>query len=280
MIVLSVLVAWYAEHRSVMAAAFGVAILGWLLLLISSPLQPLWLYGLEMAGFIVWLWTNRKLSTPCAIRICASLSLLAVSLLLALHELRHALSPGIPPIIAQRFCVIGDSLSAGVRTNEVSWPAVLAKRHDVQVASFARPGARLQDALAQADHLTPSDTLVLLEIGGNDLLGGTPLREFERDMTRLLDAVSKPGRVMLMLELPLPPLCNLYGAAQRHIADKFGVVLIPKRHLVAVLCGQAATIDGLHLSQSGHDHMAKMVWRFVGPSLSTANSKPRLTGGQ
>jgi acyl-CoA thioesterase-1 len=131
----------------------------------------------------------------------------------------------------------------------------------------------MKDAESQVNRMAPSDTLVLLEIGGNDLLGGATLKEFEKDMAHLFHTVCRPGRAVVMLELPLPPLCNLYGTAQRRQAQKFGVILIPKRRFVAALCGPKATIDGLHLSQSGHDHMAEMVWRFFGSSLAAAGAK-------
>lgn len=164
--------------------------------------------------------------------------------------------------------MIGDSLSAGIRTNEVPWPAVLARQHGIHVANLAVPGATLGTAITQADRLTPSDNLVLLEIGGNDLLGNTTLHDFDDDMRRLFGAICQPGRQVVMLELPLPPLCNLYGSVQRRHAAEFHVLLIPKRQFVAVLCGKDKTIDGLHLSQFGHDEMAAMVWRFLGPSMS------------
>jgi lysophospholipase L1-like esterase len=79
-----------------------------------------------------------------------------------------------------------------------------------------------------------------------------------------------------MLELPLPPLANRYGQVQRRLAREFGVTLIPKRHLAAILSAPGATVDGLHLSASGHARMARMVGGFVAPLLSTnpAIAKP------
>ena len=66
-----------------------------------------------------------------------------------------------------------------------------------------------------------------------------------------------------MLELPLPPLYNRFGAIQRRLARRYGVVLIPKRYFAAALSGEAATIDGLHLSPAGHRKMAAMIWSLV-----------------
>ena len=62
-----------------------------------------------------------------------------------------------------------------------------------------------------------------------------------------------------MLELPLFPLQNAFGEAQRQVAAKYGVALLPKRCFAAVLGTEGATHDGLHLSQVGHDAMAKVI---------------------
>jgi acyl-CoA thioesterase-1 len=66
--------------------------------------------------------------------------------------------------------------------------------------------------------------------------------------------------VVVMFELPLPPFANEYGRAQRRLAAKHRVKLIPPRMLVDVLTAEGATIDSLHLSPTGHALMAGMVW--------------------
>jgi hypothetical protein len=62
-----------------------------------------------------------------------------------------------------------------------------------------------------------------------------------------------------MFELPLLPHKIGYGRAQRRLAQKHNVHLIPKRYFIHVLTGADATSDGLHLSQSGAHRMASLV---------------------
>lgn len=62
-----------------------------------------------------------------------------------------------------------------------------------------------------------------------------------------------------MFELPLCPFQNAYGEAQRSIAAKHHALLLPKRCFAAILGMKDGTIDGLHLSQQGHDAMARMI---------------------
>ena len=54
--------------------------------------------------------------------------------------------------------------------------------------------------------------MIVVEIGGNDILGGTPAKQFERDLDQLLSVLAvQENRQVLMFELPLPPFYNAYG---------------------------------------------------------------------
>jgi len=69
---------------------------------------------------------------------------------------------------------------------------------------------------------------------------------------------------VVLLELPLPPLHNRYGRAQRTLAHKHDALLIPKRRFGRILAHPGATLDGLHLTQTGHELFAKMIWEILG----------------
>ena len=69
-----------------------------------------------------------------------------------------------------------------------------------------------------------------------------------------------------MFELPLPPLCNEYGRIQRRLASAYDVHLIPRRVLMGVLTENGATIDGTHLSNTGHRRLAQEVWAILHPA--------------
>jgi acyl-CoA thioesterase-1 len=49
--------------------------------------------------------------------------------------------------------------------------------------------------------------------------------------------------------------------AQRELAEKYGVRLVPRRRFAAVLSGSESTADGLHLSNFGHRKMAAEIRR-------------------
>ncbi len=59
-----------------------------------------------------------------------------------------------------------------------------------------------------------------------------------------------------MFELPLPPFHGGFGKAQRMLAAKYHVLLLPRVWLASVLGAEGATRDGLHLSQKGSEALA------------------------
>jgi acyl-CoA thioesterase-1 len=153
-----------------------------------------------------------------------------------------------------------------VGRDEETWVHRVAKAHDLVVHNYSRPGATVGMALRQAREVELASGIILLEIGGNDLLGVTSEAVFERQLDELLERVCGEDRIVLMFELPLPPLRNNFGAIQRALAAKHGVRLIPKRVLIGVLTARNATHDGIHLTAAGHALMAETVWSVLAPA--------------
>lgn len=183
-------------------------------------------------------------------------------------------------------CVLGDSLSANETDPRiVPWPQLL-REEGLAVTNLARMGATEHSALQQAS-LVPDDvSVVVLLIGGNDVLGTTPAGQFDEDLAKLLRAVQRKDRTLILFELPLPPLAHSYGKSQRARAREFGAVLLSKRILARVFADPARTTDGIHLSQAGHRTLANLVLRTLtfpdaltlgGRGISSSNGprKPR-----
>jgi acyl-CoA thioesterase-1 len=124
-------------------------------------------------------------------------------------------------------------------------------------------------ALSQINTLERNAGLILVEIGGNDVLGTTTAVKFEADLDRLLATLVQFSSDLVMFELPLPPLHNEFGRIQRELARKHSVKLVPKRILAAVLSESGVTIDSLHLSPQGHQRLAEDVWNIIGSAFAS-----------
>lgn len=235
--------------------------LGGFLVIISAIPLAWWLYGLLLGATLVWWFLKYQgLSSAKKFRWLA----LTCWLLAFSWELPWWLMPVLPKLGKPELLLIGDSISAGISEDEKwTWPKLLSQKHQVQIRDCARMGATVRTAQSQAEKLGEAPGLVLLEIGGNDLLGDTPVAEFEQQLDKLLARVCRKDRTVLMLELPLPPLSNSFGLVQRKLARSHGIYLVPRRLLASVLLSPGATIDGIHLTQDGHKNMANSIWSVV-----------------
>ena len=251
-----------------------VAILGITLITLSGTPLSIWFYILAILLVAAWLivmrlgprvapgWTN-------GLRLLVALVWAAG----ALFELQYQFIPTVTTVGSRQLYLFGDSLSAGLSEHDSNnWPQILARSHDLELINFSRAGATVAVVLHQASGASLGVGIVLLEIGGNDLLGSTSGDDFDSNLEELLQRVCKPGRQVVMFELPIPPLCNEFGRVQRRLAVQYHVLLIPKRLLVDVIAGDGTTLDSIHLSTRGHERMAELVWKIIQPAYDRVSS--------
>jgi acyl-CoA thioesterase-1 len=188
--------------------------------------------------------------------------LLTQTLVMVGTEVAYCLPPALPLTKGNTLFVLGDSLSIGADPPGKNWPDFLGDLAHLKVRNFAFGGARVETALSDALRIDTDDALVILELGGNDLLGGTGIARFRADLEQMLARVCTARRRVVMIELPLPPFYNRYGMVQRELARSHGVILVPKRFLATVLTTPGATVDGLHLSNAGHALFARRLFEL------------------
>jgi lysophospholipase L1-like esterase len=166
----------------------------------------------------------------------------------------------------QRIVVLGDSLSAGDFGESAAWPERLGAMRGLDVANLSLPSETTMTALQRLDELVASadeTTLVILQIGGNDLLSRVPARELEQRLEVITSAAVSRGARVALVELPALPGRWRYPAAQRRVARRDSVLLIPRRELVAALTCRGCVSDGLHLTDRGHEEMARRMGRYA-----------------
>jgi acyl-CoA thioesterase-1 len=243
-------------------------VVGLILVTISATPFPYWFYALVGVLTVTW-FVFEELRPRIGTRptLFARGTVVALWLVAIAWELPYHLVPSISGTMPGQpdLFVIGDSVTAGLSDGETgTWPALLASKHGVIVHDFSQMGATASSAhKRQATRLGDKDGLVLLEIGGNDLLGRTSAAQFQDSLDGLLADVCRPGRAVFMFELPLPPFRNEFGRIQRSLANRHGTTLIPKRIFLNVLMTPGATVDGVHLSRSGQELMAQTVWGLL-----------------
>lgn len=244
---------WLALIRNLLVFA------GWIWVAISACPLPLWLYGVVGTLSLVWLtceWFGKSLRRRTIL--VARVSCLVGYLLALAWELPYHLAPALAPLEEPTLFLLGDSVSAGMGAEKApTWPQLLKRDHGWNVHDFSQMGATARSACKQADLLGDRTGLILVEIGGNDVLGSTTAANFHTHLDQLLTRLAAPGRTLVMLELPLPPFANAFGVSQRTLARQHGVLLIPKQVFISVLTTPGATLDGVHLTPAGHELMAE-----------------------
>jgi acyl-CoA thioesterase I len=257
---------YWLPYARIFATWIGVA----MIVMASPPLSWNALIFLVVA-FLSWFVASAKSrsSSWASLQTFTSWILLVSALILCSIEYRHRRVPQMHTQIDDHLVVIGDSISAGVGDSAAIWPSIMQNGTGVEVKNLSKAGAMVADGLAMAERIGPADHLILIELGGNDLLSGEPSETFSGNLEQLMMKIMAPGRTVVMFELPLIPTAVAYGQAQRRIAVKYSVVLIPKRFFVEALLGQDATYDGIHLTKAGAKRMAAIVAGIFSPSFKT-----------
>lgn len=249
-----------SDRKRVSLLASLSALVGIIFIYVSATPLPLWF--MIPAGCFVIYWRvvfrrknlsdkqKKKLSWAVA-AVCAG----GVAIELPWHFV-----PEIPPLgNSQTLTIFGDSVTAGTGNERFTWPKLLAERHSFSILDYSSAGATTATALKLAKESDVPPGIVLIELGGNDLLGSGNATEFRKNLDELLSLLAKPDRTLVMLELPLPPTFQQFGKIQRSLAKQYEVRLVPKRLFLSVLLSDETTLDSIHLSPEGHRQMALLV---------------------
>ena len=263
----------FSRQRWTQAATRIVVIVGALLVVSSATPLPFWMYGIFFGVLLLtWLRLASRAARHDKFDYFTLVLLLAQALVMAGTETYHRRAPSLPLAEGSKLFVLGDSLSIGADPPGKSWPELLGDLAHLKVKNFAFGGATVETAYDEALRIDSDNALVILELGGNDLLGGKSIARFRMDLEKMLTRVCVGRRRVMMIELPLPPFYNRYGMVQRALARAHGVILVPKRYLAAVLTFPGATVDGLHLSNTGHELFARTLFELRNDKRSkTAN---------
>ena len=191
------------------------------------------------------------------------LALLALLLAAACSQPREAVLPPGTKVLA-----LGDSLTAahGVAPDE-AWPTLLATRTGWIVINGGVSGdtsaGALQRLPALLDEYGPQ--LVLVTLGGNDMLRRLPQGQTVANLGQILEMVKAHGARAVLIATPRPSIAgavfNNLAAADfyRQLAKDHGVPLIEDA-MADVLSDTQLKGDQLHPNAAGHALLAKKLF--------------------
>ncbi|MBI1174378.1 MAG: arylesterase [Sideroxydans sp.] len=193
------------------------------------------------------------------------LLLVAAAVLLAAcsGKAKEQALPADSPVLA-----LGDSLTAGAGvTTAQAWPALLEQKTGWAVINGGINGNTSADALKRLPYLLEqhAPVLVLITLGGNDMLRHIPQQETVANLEQMLALVKAHGAKAVLLATPEP---NVMGAVFQHlsapdfyrkIAEAQQVPLIEDA-IADVLSDPKLKGDQIHPNAAGHALLAEKIY--------------------
>jgi acyl-CoA thioesterase I len=163
---------------------------------------------------------------------------------------------------------LGDSLTFGTgATPETSYPSVLAGLSGWQLLNAGVPGDTSAQALERLPALLQEHkpALVLVSIGGNDLLRRLPEADTRANLQRICQLTQASGAQVLVLAVPRPSLAAAFtGSLSDHplYAEVSAVLKLPlhANGWATVLADESLRSDAIHANARGYAQMARSVY--------------------
>lgn len=162
---------------------------------------------------------------------------------------------------------LGDSITAGVGAGEgEGYPDRLAARLGVDVINAGVPGDTAAEGLGRLDGvLAQNPWLVIIELGGNDLLRQVPIERTETAMRGILERLLSSRVVPVLVEIH-GPFGGRYRDLFDRLADDYEVPLVEDA-LPDILADPRLKSDQIHPNAAGYARLAEAVAGEVEPLI-------------
>jgi len=164
----------------------------------------------------------------------------------------------------------GDSLTAGYGVEQGrSYPVTLASLTSFNVINAGLSGDNTREALLRlkTDVLDKEPVIVIVEFGGNDLLGKLPFEETLKNMGEIVDRSQEAGAMVAIVDISAELFMEEYRQAFRSLAREKGVIFIG-RAMEGIITDPALKSDYMHPNSYGYKIMAHRIYRAVMPYLN------------
>ena len=172
---------------------------------------------------------------------------------------------GRPVAVGAKVLALGDSLTHGTgATPDTAYPAVLAGLTGWDVVNAGVPGHTSAQALERAPGLLSEHqpALVLLGIGGNDLLRRMDDNQTRSNIRQTVERVLASNAQLLLIAVPRPTLAARFtGSLSDHpmygeLAETLQVPL-HRQGWSDVLADDSLRADAIHANAAGYDKFAR-----------------------
>jgi acyl-CoA thioesterase-1 len=162
---------------------------------------------------------------------------------------------------------LGDSITAGVGSGPgEAYPERLAGKLGVDVVNEGVSGDNAAQGLARMDQVLADDPwMVIVELGGNDILHQVPAEQTERSLRRIVEKILAARAVPVLVEVDAP-----FGASYKAIYGRLGKayhVPVVEDAIGRVLRDRSLKSDTVHPNAEGQKVLADAIADEIRPIL-------------
>ncbi|MBR9883948.1 MAG: arylesterase [Oceanospirillales bacterium] len=190
------------------------------------------------------------------------------------------------PVFASSMLVLGDSLSAAYGLPlEKGWVNLMRERAQAQdpsidVVNASVSGETTSGGLSRLPGLleTHAPAIVLIELGANDGLRGTPLNIVRDNLNGLVERAQASGAQVVLIGNRLPPnygpqYTQAFFDLFSQVATEKGVALVPFLLEGVAEDWDLMQDDGYHPKAEAQPRLLETVWPQVAPLLADGGAK-------
>jgi lysophospholipase L1-like esterase len=163
----------------------------------------------------------------------------------------------------------GDSLTSGYgATPGMDYPAHLSRLVGRPVINAGRSGETTVSALARLDRdvLSRSPRIVLVTLGGNDLMRGMDRQQAFGNLKAIVTSIQARGALVIIGGVEAPIWGRGFEEGYRQVSKETGAVLIPDV-LKGIMGNPNLMHDAIHPNDSGYAAMARYFHEAMKPYL-------------
>lgn len=169
----------------------------------------------------------------------------------------------------------GDSITAGYGAEGpgTTYPERLAERIGRPVINEGVPGDTTADALARIEPVLAHDPwLVIVELGGNDLLRQTPIERVEANLTAIVERLLAARIAVVLVEIHGPFGGGRYADLFERLGEKYHVPVLEDA-LPDILSDPKLKSDEIHPNAAGYAKLAEAVSEELEPILKRRGAR-------
>lgn len=186
-------------------------------------------------------------------------------------------APDIPNLDSRGRTIVclGDSITSGTGASPgPAYPELLQSRLDTEVINHGVPGDTAEGGLARVDEALADDPwLVIVELGGNDILNRIPPERTEAALRQILERLLAARVAVLVVELDIPfagRQAEIYG----RLGDDYDVPVLEDT-LGDILTDAGLKADPIHPNARGHEVLAEALAEEIEPLIEARREMGR-----